>query len=133
MFLIFFFFFLMIFSSCLQNQLAAYKQCLRAWALCRTLIVLKGTLNQGNLVPHLWYVFPTLPAFRCRLCRFPRHYRNSDRLGPNRRNAPRLLRSGVSICKSSFDLIIDFREYREMNSKTFTIFIFSKFMYFLFF
>ena len=37
LFLFFFSSFLVIFPSCLQNQLAAYKQCLRAWALCRTL------------------------------------------------------------------------------------------------
>ena len=41
--------------------------------------------------------------------------------------------SGVSICKSSFDLIINLGEYKRINSKAFTIFIFFKFIYLPFF
>ena len=34
---LFLFLFIFFLSSCLQNLLAAYKHCLRAWALCRSL------------------------------------------------------------------------------------------------
>ena len=42
-------------------------------------------------------------------------------------------RSGVSICKSIFDWIIDIRKCKQNNSKTFSVFIFSNFIHLPFF
>ena len=47
--------------------------------------------------------------------------------------ARRVDRSGVSICKSMFDQIIDIRECKQKNSKTFSVFIFSNFHHLPFF
>ena len=41
--------------------------------------------------------------------------------------------SGVSICKSIFDQIIDIRECKQKNSKTFSVFVFSNFIHLPFF